>query len=102
MRRASPEQVYASLINYHANNIHVNIWKANNFLSNEGHKGQHLILILATETPKKVKIHNKYTNTKEFILEGHLDIGYSVMAFVANKGQRLCTQFSKLRNSPNL
>ena len=34
----------------------------------------------------KVKIQTQYTNTKEFNKEGPLNIGWSVLAFIANKG----------------
>ena len=43
---------------------------------------------MATETAREVKVLTKYTNKKGFIKEGSLKIGYSVLVFVTDKGQR--------------
>ena len=43
--------------------------------------------IKATDLPWVVKIQTQYSNTSEFIEEGLLSIGYSVLAFAGNKGQ---------------
>ena len=54
------------------------------FVRDEGHKGKNSVL---ANMPFEVKIQKQYPNTREFIKEGYLNIAYSVMAFVVNKGQ---------------
>ena len=35
----------------------------------------------------EVQIHTQYKNTKDFMLEGPLNTGLSVLVFIADKGQ---------------
>ena len=57
----------------------------------EGQKGQHIVL--ATEMPSEIKFPTQCTNSKEFIKESTLNVVYSVLAFVANKGQNKSKSF---------
>ena len=56
-------------------------------MRDEGHKEQNSVL--ATEMPWEHKIQTQYPNTREFIDEGPLNTGYSVLAFLSNKGHLL-------------
>ena len=55
------------------------------FLTDEGHKGQNLVS--TTKMLWKIKIQTQYTNIKEFIKEGPLEIGSSFLTFEGNEGQ---------------